>query len=147
MIIVRYRINHHSKEQLENKSLVMEAKNIVLFERYDGVRFVLERSLSKLKDEITIFSSHGMDEIKHQIKNKKIDLLITELNHLDAKGLEISHYAREHFPKMAIIWITVMGCNEFREQQKIYNILQCIEKPLEICEFRKDVLEALYIRP
>jgi len=121
----------------------MNLKNIVLFERYDGVRFVLERSLSKYKDDITIHSSHWKNEIKHQIDNKKIDLLITELCKVDTEGLEISCYARKYFPQMTIIWITVMGCHEFREQKKSLGIFQCIEKPLEIGEFRKDVLEAL----
>ena len=121
----------------------MELKNIVLFERYDGVRFVLERSLSKYKSDIFIHSSHRMDEIKSLIQNRAIDLLITELDKLDTDGLEISCYARKHYPDLKIIWITVFGCHEFQDYLKNLDILHCIEKPLEISKFRTDVLEAI----
>jgi DNA-binding NtrC family response regulator len=121
----------------------MEEKNIILFERYAGVRFVLERSLSKYQDKINIHSSHWKEDVKKLIDNNDTDLLITELNNADSDGLEISRYARKHFPDLPIIWITVMGCHECREQQEKLNILQCIEKPLEIEEFRKGILEVL----
>jgi DNA-binding NtrC family response regulator len=107
------------------------------------VRFVLERSLSKFKNGITIHSSHWKDDIKQLIDSKSIDLLITELSMVDTDGLEISQYARRSFPDMTIIWITVMGCHEFKEQKEALDIFQCIEKPLEIAEFRNDVIEAL----
>jgi DNA-binding NtrC family response regulator len=121
----------------------MNQKNIILFERYAGVRFVLERSLSKYKDDINIQSSRGKETVKQLIGDNHTDLLITELSKSDTDGLEISRYARNKFPKLPIIWITVMGCHECRGEQKKLGIFQCIEKPLEIGEFRQDILHAL----
>ncbi len=121
----------------------MDVKKIILFERYDGVRFVLERSLSKYKNDITIRSSHWKDEVIELIDKNSTDLLITELSKADIDGLEVTRYARNHSPELTIIWITVMGCYECREQQKKFNIFKCIEKPLEIALFRQDILEAL----
>ncbi len=123
----------------------MNKKNIILFERYAGVRFVLERSLSKYKDDINISSSHGMKDIKNFIDDNDTDLLITELCKTDAYGLEISRYARKKFPNLPIIWITVMGCHECREERKRLGIFLCIEKPLEVGEFRRDILDALKV--
>jgi DNA-binding NtrC family response regulator len=120
-------------------------KKIILFERYEGVRFVVERSLIKYRDEIKIISIHDVEEIKHWIDGEDIDLLITELNKLNADGLEVSRYARKLLPELKIIWITVLGCYEFMEQKQALGIYQCLEKPLEIDEFRADVLKALGI--
>lgn len=123
----------------------MNEKNIILFERYDGVRFVLERSLIKYKEDISIFSSNLKSEIKKMIKSNEIDLLITELSMVNPDGLEISCYARTIAPDLKIIWITVQGCHVFQDKMEKLGNIKCIEKPLEINNFRNDVLHALEI--
>lgn len=123
----------------------MKAKNIVLFEHYDGVRFVLERSLLKYQRYVNILSSHWKKEAKKFIDQNDVDLLITELNSLNSAGLEISRYARDAEPEIKIIWITVLGCDVFRELKEDLGNIHCIEKPLEIKYFRRDVLKALEI--
>ncbi len=121
----------------------MNKKNIVIFEKYDGVRFVLERSLEKYQDNLDIFTSHWKNEIKKRIESKNVDLLITELSKYNPDGLEISRFAREIAPDLQIFWITVLGCDVFREQKEQLGNIWCIEKPLEIKKFRKNVLRAL----
>lgn len=123
----------------------MKAKNIVLFEHYDGVRFVLERSLLKYHRYVNILSSHWKKEAKKFIDQNDVDLLITELNSLNSAGLEISRYARDAEPEIKIIWITVLGCDIFRELKDDLGNIHCIEKPLEIKYFRRDVIKALEI--
>lgn len=121
----------------------MTKKNIVLYENYDGVRFILERSLSNSTHDINIQCSNQKNVILSLIDEDHVDLLITELSSKNPDGLEISRYAREIKPNVKIIWITVLGCNVFREiRNKIGNII-CIEKPLEIKDFRRDVYNAL----
>jgi DNA-binding NtrC family response regulator len=121
----------------------MKKKNIVIFEKYDGVRFVLERSLEKYKGNLNIYSSHWKSEIKNHIEHKKVDLLITELSKYNPDGLEISRFAREISPDLQIFWITVLGCDVFREQIETLGNIRCIEKPLEIQKLRNKVLQAL----
>jgi DNA-binding NtrC family response regulator len=123
----------------------MKEKNIVLFERYDGVRFVLERSLTKIPQDIDIYTSYWKDDIKQHIDNNPVDLLITELSKANSDGLEISRYARKIAPEIKIIWITVQGCHIFQEQKNQLGNIKCIEKPLEINRFRENVLHALDI--
>lgn len=121
----------------------MENKKIILFEKYDGVRFVLERSLSKIKGDVHIHSSHWKNEVKHLIDQNNVDLLVTELNRVNPDGLEISRYARKLHPDLQIIWITVLGCDIFRDQKEKIGNVACLEKPLEINEFREHVISAL----
>jgi len=92
---------------------MMGSKNIVLYETYDGVRFVLERSLSKLSQSINIFSSHWKNEVKEILHNKDVDLLITELNQENPNGLEVSAFARKISPELSIIWIWFFSLIEF----------------------------------
>jgi len=123
----------------------MKSKNIVLYETYDGVRFVLERSLQKISQSINIYSSNWKNEIKKIIRSKNVDLLITELAQTNSNGLEVSALARKISPEISIIWITVLGCNRFREYREKIGNIRCIEKPLAIEDFRKDVFKALNI--
>ena len=121
----------------------MRDKTIAIYERYDGVRFVLERSLSCYQDDVNIISSYQKTEIKHLIKENHVDLLITELSKNKPDGLEISHYARKVSPNLQIIWITVLGCDIFRSERERIGEVLCVEKPLEINEFRRTVLNIL----
>jgi len=123
----------------------MKTKNIVLYEHYDGVRFILERSLTKTSQDINIQSSNLKNDVKNIIDHNHVDLLITELNRINPTGLEISRYARVNNPELKIIWITVLGCDVFREIKKQMGNIICFEKPLEIKDFRRDVYKALDI--
>ena len=123
----------------------MTEKHIVIYEKNDGVRFVLEQSLSKYREGIEISSSHWKNEIKRLMYNHEIDLLITELSRFNSDGFEISKYARKLDPNLKIIWITASGCNLFQDDRKNFGNVKCIEKPLEIYTFRKNVLNALNI--
>jgi DNA-binding NtrC family response regulator len=123
----------------------MKKKNIVLFEHYDGVRFILERSLSKSQENFNILSSNQKAEIKNYLDEDHVDLLITELSSKNPDGLEISRYARRSKPNIKIIWITVLGCDVFREMKNKIGDIKCIEKPLEIADFRRDVYKSLEI--
>ena len=121
----------------------MNMKNVVLYEHYDGVRFILERSLSKATEDINIHSSSLKNDIKDIIDQNHVDLLITELSRANSSGLELSRYARKSSPDLKIIWITVLGCDVFRELKNKIGNIKCIEKPLEIKDFRRDVFKAL----
>jgi DNA-binding NtrC family response regulator len=129
------------------KLTIMNERNIIIFERYDGVRFVLERSLLKYKDTIDIFSSHWKNEIKNRIENQNVDLLITELTKANPDGFELTCFARKVAPELKIIWITVLGCDVFSEQRERLGNIKCIEKPLEIKNFRINVLQVLELSP
>jgi len=118
-------------------------KKIILFEHYDGVRFILERSLSRASEEVNIHSSTLKNDIKDILDNNEVDLLITELSRPNPSGLELSRYARKSQPDLKIIWITVLGCDVFREIKNQIGNIKCIEKPLEIKDFRRDVFKAL----
>jgi DNA-binding NtrC family response regulator len=121
----------------------MSEKNIILYERYEGVRFVLERSLKMYQNEMQIFSAQDKDKVKALIDAESIDLLITELSSIHPDGLEITAYARKQIPDLAIIWITLLSCDVYRSIKEKFGSIYCIEKPLDIQTFRDDVLSII----
>ncbi len=115
--------------------------NIVIFERYDGVRFVLEKALEKYRSKFNIKTYRHKRRIHRLVDQKKVDVLITEMSKLDPVGLELSRYVRKTDQDVNIIWITVVGCHEFRQEMKNLNIAYCFEKPLEVNAFRRSLEE------
>ena len=107
------------------KLTIMNERNIILFERYDGVRFVLERSLFKYKDKIDIFSSHWKNEIMDRIENENVDLLITELSKVNPDGFELTCFARKVTPELKQNWI---------KQAK----LECEKNKVQLRKVRQD---------
>lgn len=121
----------------------MNRKNIALFERHEGVRFVLGKSLAIYNHLINIHTANEYKEIKVLLIGEEIDLLITELCKSNPDGMNLSIFARQTHPLMKIIWITAVGCTYFSEIKKELGNIICLEKPLEIAQFRVDVLQAL----
>jgi|GEM_PF-3491157 len=123
----------------------MAKKKIFLFEKHDGVRFVLERSLAKYHEKIQIHSFSWKEEIKKMINLNHLDLLITELDLTNPIGIGISSFARSKSPNLKILWVTALGCDVFREHKQKLGDIICIEKPLQILDFRTSVLDLLEI--
>jgi len=121
--------------------MATKEKKILLYERYDGVRFILEHSLAVYVDKFNIYSSHLKNEIKSRIETEKVDLLLTEISKFNPDGLEISYFARKLLPELQIIWITVQGCHDFLYPKEELGKVTCIEKPLDIRTIREIVLQ------
>jgi DNA-binding NarL/FixJ family response regulator len=118
----------------------MSDLQIVLFERYDGVRFVLTKALDKFQNDFSIQAFRHKRLIKKFIDQNKVDILITELSKVDPVGVEISRYVHEQEPDIKIVWITVVGCHEYRQEMKDLEIALCFEKPLDLSSFRKGIM-------
>jgi DNA-binding NtrC family response regulator len=125
----------------------MVEKKIILYEQNTGVRFVLERSLSKFNERIDIISSQSKAQIKVYLEKGIVDLLITDLDSINHYGVGLSIFARKTSPNLNIIWITVFGCDLFQKEKKRLGNIICLEKPLDIKSFRNTVLNALNHKP
>lgn len=121
----------------------MDAATIVLFERNKGVCFVLEKSLDKYEDWIQVISVHSGEQALKIIEERPFDLLISEISKTNSDGLQISARARQLWPDLRIIWVTVAGCRAFSREKNQLNIVSCLEKPLDIKDFRRVTLGAL----
>jgi DNA-binding NtrC family response regulator len=121
----------------------MKTKTIVLFEQYEGVCFVMERCLRKYQDQITVHPVYSLGQAQRLFGTQGVDLLVTEISLTNREGMEISRFARAHEPELKIVWVTVASCDAFSEEKRRLGVYKCMEKPLEIQEFRRTIAEAL----
>ena len=118
-------------------------KNIVLYEPAYSVRFVLEKSLSRFQEEISIFSSYRIKELQQQISKDNVDLLIADISEFISPGIRLSRYGRRHHSDLKIIWLSVLGCDRLSALKIDIGNIVCLEKPLDIVDFRRNVLRIL----
>ena len=121
----------------------MKTKTIILFERYEGVRFVMERSLRKYEDQIVVQPVRSLGQARQLFDAQNVDLLVTEISQINGEGMGISRFARAHEPELKILWVTVAGCDTFSAEKRHLGVYKCMEKPLGIEEFRQTIAEAL----
>ena len=121
----------------------MKAATIVLFEKNEGVRFVLERSLDKYDNWIQVTAVNRVEEALQLLNKTSFNLLISEVSKTSSDGMRISERARQLWPDLKIIWVTVAGCSAFDKEKNQLKIVACLEKPLDINDFRRITLEAL----
>ena len=121
----------------------MKTKTIILFERYEGVRFVMERSLRKYEDQIVVQPVRSLGQARQLFDVQDVDLLVTEISQINGEGMGISRFARAYGPELKILWVTVAGCDTFSAEKRRLGVYKCMEKPLGIEEFRQTIAEAL----
>ncbi len=123
---------------------MIEGKDcIILFERYESVRYVLEKAIKSINQDFSILSSASQAEVKDWITHRKAEVLITELSLVDTVGLSLSAFARQRQPDIEILWISVASCQKFSDFFDLLDITMCLEKPLGVDEFEKKLQDVL----
>jgi DNA-binding NtrC family response regulator len=118
-------------------------KRILIVDDEDRVLFVLQQTLLSLRHGYEIVSAQSGMEALDQVKETPFDLLITDLRMPDMDGIRLTEAARRLDSDMAVIWITAYDCHRASADAERLSVFRCLDKPLEIGEIRRTVLEAL----
>lgn len=120
-----------------------QPKRILIVDDDDRVRFVLEGALSKLGPEYEIVTASNSREALDKARKTAFELLITDLRLPRSDGLALTSAFAKISPGTKVLWITAYGCHRFLEPAKRLDVIQCLDKPLEIQEIRRAALAAL----
>jgi YesN/AraC family two-component response regulator len=120
-------------------------KQILLVDDEESVLFVLYNGLLRLDDvyEIEIDKAHDGREALDKVKERRFDLIITDLRLPGMDGVQLTEAVRELDPDVVVIWITAYDCQRARRDAERLGVRRCLDKPLEIDEIRETVREAL----
>lgn len=120
-----------------------EGRRILLVDDDEGVLFVLRASLLRLGSEHEVVTAnHGQSALKALVAGS-FDLLITDMRLPGVDGLALTERLRADGAVTEVIWITAYGCRQLRADAARLRVRHCLEKPVEIAEFRRTVLAAL----
>ncbi len=120
-----------------------ERKRILLVDDDSQVLFVLQAALRRMNMPCDVETAQNGREAYRFVEAFPLDLLITDIRLPGIDGITLTDLVRSRTPRMPIIWITAYGCHGLAEDAGRLRVFRCLEKPVEVDEFRQIVQQAI----
>jgi DNA-binding NtrC family response regulator len=118
-------------------------RTILIVDDEERVLFVLQNALTKLENDFEVVTAETGQEGLRKARDMAFDLVVTDMIMPDMDGIEFTEEVRSLPSEPAVLWMTAYGCPSFEREAERLGVYRCVEKPLEIHEFRKIVREAM----
>ena len=116
---------------------------ILIVDDEERVLFVLQNALMKLDNDFEVVTAGTGEEGLQKARDMDFDLVVTDMIMPDMDGIDFTEEIRGLPCKPAVVWMTAYGCPSFEGEAERLGVHRCVEKPLEIHEFRNIVREAI----
>lgn len=118
-------------------------KRILLVDDDRQVLFVLQASLRRMSVPCDVVTAEDGRDAYHLLRANAFDLLITDIRLPGIDGVTLTALTRPWATKLPVVWITAHGCAPIRQDAERLGVHRCLEKPVEVSEFRQVVEWAL----
>lgn len=116
---------------------------ILIVDDEERVLFVLQNALMKLENSFEVVTAATAEDGLRKAKDVAFDLVITDLIMPDMDGMEFTERIMGERSTPAVVWMTAYGCESFEDEAERLGVYRCVEKPVEIGEFREVARKAL----
>ncbi len=123
------------------------AKRVLLVDDDPQVLFVLSASLRRMSEPCTVITAQDGSEAYRLLDTTPFDLLVTDIRLPVLDGITLTSFARARLPELPVVWMTAYGCRQLREEAARLRVFHCLEKPVEVAEFRRIVQQGLVTPP
>jgi CheY-like chemotaxis protein len=120
-----------------------ERRRILLVDDDEQVLFVLGASLRRLPVPYDVVTAEDGLAASQLLQANAFDLIVTDIRLPGIDGVALTELALSAPQKPAVVWITAHGCAPLREHAARLGVYRCLEKPIEVSEFRLVVERAL----
>jgi YesN/AraC family two-component response regulator len=103
----------------------------------------MARSLSKDRERYEVMVANDGKEALGLLEGNKIDLVITDIRMPDINGLDLLLRIKKEYPQTKVIIMTAYGSSDIRREARQRGSLYYVEKPFEISEIRKIIIDLL----
>lgn len=118
-------------------------KRILLVDDDERVLFVLSASLRRMHVPCDIVTAQDGRAACRLLETSIFDLLITDIRLPELDGLALTGLVHARLPQLPVLWLTADGCRGFQQEAARLHVFRCLEKPVEVNEFRRIVQQAL----
>jgi predicted regulator of Ras-like GTPase activity (Roadblock/LC7/MglB family)/ActR/RegA family two-component response regulator len=119
-------------------------KRVLVVDDEADMLWMLQRNLNKDMEEVEILAAESGEEALSILSDKKIDLVISDINMPGMNGLDLLVEINNRYPETGVIIMTAYPSNTYENQAMMSGSLRFIEKPFDIKEMRKIVEETLH---
>jgi DNA-binding response OmpR family regulator len=118
-------------------------KKVLIVDDEETLTWSMARSLSKDRDKYEVMVANDGKEALGLLKGNKIDLVITDIRMPDINGLDLLLRIKKEYPQTKVIIMTAYGSSDIRKEASRRGSLYYVEKPFEISEIRKIIIDLL----
>ena len=109
----------------------------------ETLTFSLYQTFILAKQDYEVITAASGEEAAEKLADDRFDLVITDISMPGMTGLELLAQIRRNHPGTAVIVMTAYGSEDKREEALRIGANHYIEKPFEIKEIKKLVMDLL----
>jgi len=132
-----------AKAVISEISMSKGLKKVLIVDDEETLTWSMAKSLSKDKDKYEVLIANNGREALHLLKANKIDLVITDIRMPDINGLDLLVMIKKEFAETKVIIMTAYGSSDVQKEANQRGSLFYIEKPFEISEIRKIIIDLI----
>lgn len=118
-------------------------KRVLVVDDEDDMLWMLQRNLNKGMSDVEVLAAGSGEEALAVLSDKKIHLVITDINMPGMNGLELLIEVNNRYPDTGVIIMTAYPSNSFEREAMTAGSLRFVEKPFDINDMREIVGDAL----
>lgn len=124
--------------------MVEPVKKVLIVDDEETLTWSMSKSLSKDRDRYRILIANTGKEALEILGKNAVDLVITDIRMPDINGLDLLTTIRNDYPRTQVIIMTAYGSSDIQKEANKRGSLYYIEKPFEIADIRKLILDILW---
>ena len=118
-------------------------KRVLIVDDEEDLTWTLSKKLSKDSDKFDVMCVNSGREAIEVLNQVPFDLVITDVRMPEVSGLELLTQVKDLYPSTKVIIMTAYGSSDVKKNATSQGCFNYIEKPFEINELRRQILEAL----
>ena len=119
------------------------AKRLLIVDDEETLTFSLYQSFILSKKDYEVVTANNGEEALKKVQEAPFDLLITDICMPGISGFDVIEKVKQQTPNTEIVVMTAYGSSENRENAMQKGARYYIEKPFEIKEIKKIVMDIL----
>lgn len=118
-------------------------KRVLIVDDEEDLTWTLSKKLSKDSDKFQLICVNSGREAIDVLNQLPFDLVITDVRMPEVSGLELLMEIKQKYPQTKVIIMTAYGSSDVQTEATERGCFRYIEKPFEINELRKLILDAI----
>ena len=119
------------------------AKRLLIVDDEETLTYSLCQSFIMLNKDYEVVPANSGEDALHKLSEKPFDLIITDIFLPGINGFDVLRKVRDDFPETDVVIMTAYGSGDIRERALTEGARYYIEKPFEIRDFKKVVINIL----
>lgn len=121
----------------------MLRKRVLIVDDEEDLTWSISKHLAKDKDKYDIVAVNNAHEALKILKKDAVEVVVTDIRMPEISGLDLLLKIKKNYPDTKVIIMTAYGSSEVQDEANKRGCFKYIEKPFEIQQLRKMILDAV----